>query len=112
MEPLVPAGMIEVPMRVDQMRHRLGAQAGQGPAELWLRNAYSSIDQHLSVRSCQHSNIAARALEDAYIASQVMSRDRRGCRAVFNKGYEPARLRKGLARREPAARRCEGGASH
>src|SRR5580692_1387044 len=112
MEPLVSAGVIEVPMRVDQVRHRLGAQAGQGLAELRTRHAYSADDQHLSLRSRQNGNIAARALEDAYVPSQIVGRHWRRCRTVFDESYEPTRLCKGLARRKPPTSRCKGRTRH
>src|SRR5262245_22312251 len=50
----------------------------------------------------QNGNIAAGALKHAHIPAQLIRRHWRGRRTVLDKGYDPARLRKSLARCEPA----------
>src|SRR5262249_52108046 len=103
-EPLVSVGMIEVPMGIDQVCHRLDAEIRQGFGELRARHTNSSIDEHFSVSTRQTGNIAPGALEHAHIPAQLIRRHRRGRRTVLDKGYEPARLSKSLARCKPATR--------
>src|SRR5262249_11470355 len=73
-----------------------------GLGELRARHTNSRINEHFSVRASENGNIAPGALKHAHIPAQVMRRYRRGSGTVLDKGYNPARLRKSLARCEPA----------
>jgi hypothetical protein len=70
MEPLVSTGVIEVPMRVDQVCDWLGVQIRQAFSELRARDANSSINKYLSVGTRQNSDIAAGTFKHAHISAQ------------------------------------------
>src|SRR5262249_55407488 len=83
-----------------------------GLGELRARHTNSRINEHFSVRARQNGNIATGALKHAHIPAQVMRRYRRGRGTVLDKGYNPTRLRKSLARCEPATGGRKGRARH
>ena len=103
MQPLVAVGMVEMPVRVDEMRDRLGAEIGQRLGHLRARDADAGVDQHLAVGSGEDRDVAAGAFEHADVVAQLVGHDRRSRGAVLDQADEAARLRKGLAGCEPAA---------
>jgi hypothetical protein len=107
-QPLVAVGMIEVPMGIDQMSDRIGAEARQRRSDPRARNADPGIDQDPAVEPREHGDIPARALEHADIATQRMDIDR--CRGGRGTDAVDDALRPGedLAWRQPA-RRCREG---
>jgi hypothetical protein len=65
MKPFVAVGMIEVPVRVDEVRDGVGSETSERLLELRTRYTDSGIDQHFAVGPSQHSNVSARALKHA-----------------------------------------------
>lgn len=59
--------MIEMPMRVDQVRDGIGAEIGQSFGKLGTRRADAAIDEHFTIRPGQNGNVAAGALKNADI---------------------------------------------
>ena len=108
MQPLIAVGMIEMPVRVDEMRDGIGAEIGKSLGDLRARHADARIDQHLAIGPGEDGNVAAGAFEDADIVSQPVGDDRRYRGAILDQADEAARLRERLARRQPA---CRGGVS-
>ena len=76
-EPFVSVGMIEVPMGIDQMLDRVGAEAVGGFQDARLRGGDAGIDKNLAVAARQHGDIAAGAFEDADIAAHLVDLDLR-----------------------------------
>jgi hypothetical protein len=89
MEPLVSAGMIELPMSIDQVCDRLGVQTRQGFSELGTRHANSTINEYLSVGTRQDGNIATGSFENTHISAQLIRSYRRRRRTVFDKTDKP-----------------------
>src|SRR6202166_4739857 len=104
MQPFVAVGMIEVPVRVDEMRDRIGAEISKRLGDLRTRYADAGIDKHFSVRARQDGDVSAGALEYADIVSQLVRNDGRRRGAVLDQTDDAARLRECLARRKPSAR--------
>src|ERR1700730_19240722 len=75
MQPIVAVAWIEVPVRVDEVRDRIGAESGERLGELGTRYADAGIDEDLAIHSRQHGDVAAGALEHADIVSQLISLD-------------------------------------
>src|ERR1700752_3733055 len=86
MQPIVSAGMIEVPMGIDQVRDGFIAYARERFSELRARHADACIYKQLPVRTGENSDIATRAFEDGDIAAQRVGRYRRGRCTIFDKG--------------------------
>jgi hypothetical protein len=105
-QPFVAVGVIEMPVRVDQVRDRVAADIGQGLGDLRARYTNAGIDKNFTVGAGQHGNVAAGALEYADIISQLMRHDGRYRRAVLDQADDAACFRKGLARCQPAI--CRG----
>src|SRR5882762_6516964 len=78
MQPVIAVGMVEVPMRVDEMGNGIGAETVKRLGELRSRYTDTGIDQHLPVGSSEDGNIAAGAFEHADIVSQLVRDDGRG----------------------------------
>ena len=74
-QPCIAVGMVEMPMRVDEMRNRLGAEFGKSPDDLGARYADTGIDEHLAIRAGQHSDVSPRAFKHADIISQLVRDD-------------------------------------
>src|SRR3984893_6277080 len=104
MQPIVAVAWIEVPVRVDEVRDRIGAESGERLGELGTRYADAGIDEDLAIHSRQHGDVAAGALEHADIVSQLVSLDGRYRGAVLDQADEAARLGERLARRKPSRR--------
>src|ERR1700730_171998 len=111
-EPLVSAGMIEVPMSIDQVCDRLGVQTRQGFSELRARHANSTINEYLSVGPRQDGNIATVSFENTHISAQLIRSYRRRRRTVFDKSDKPPGLCKSVARGQPATGCCKYCARH
>src|ERR1700722_4740217 len=104
MQPFVAGGVIEVPMRIDQVRDGIGAEIRQSLSELRARRTYAAIDEHFAVRPGQNGDVAAGALEHADVVPQLVGCDRRYRGAILEQTDEASRLRKCFAGRKPSAR--------
>src|ERR1700730_4041903 len=102
--PCVAGGMIEMPVRVDQVRDGIGAETGKSLGDLRTRYANTGIDKHFAIGAGQDGDVSAGALEYADIVSQLVRNDGRFRGAVLDQADDAARLRKCLARRKPSAR--------
>ena len=108
MQPLIAVGMVEVPMGIDQVLDRVGAEACEGLRDARTRGRNAGIHQKLAVSTGEDSDIAAGAFEHTHVAAQPVDLDRRfGCLGS-NQVDEHAGLGEGFARREPAAGSGEG----
>jgi hypothetical protein len=61
--------MVEMPVRVDQMRNGIGPKTGQRLGELRTRYTDAGVDKHLAIRARQNSNVSARAFKNADVIS-------------------------------------------
>src|SRR4029453_19443196 len=96
MQPFVAVGMIEMPVRVDQMRHGAGTKLGGRLGDLRTPHADPCIDEDLSLRTRKNGNVASRAFKNADAVSQRMGDDRScGC-AVLDQADNAPRLAEGL----------------
>jgi hypothetical protein len=59
--------MIEMPMRVDQVRDGIGAEIRQSFGELGTRRTDATIDEHFAIRPGQNGDVPAGALKHADI---------------------------------------------
>jgi hypothetical protein len=59
--------MIEMPMRVDQVRDGIGSVIRQSFGELGTRRTDAAIDKHFAIRPGQNGDVAAGALKHADI---------------------------------------------
>ena len=57
-QPSIAVGMVEVPMGVDQVRDRIGAEIGERLGHLRARDADARVDEHLAVGSGQDGDIS------------------------------------------------------
>jgi hypothetical protein len=102
-QPFVAVGMIEVPMGIDQMFDRVGAEAVGSFQDARLRGGDAGIDKNLAVGARQHGDIATRAFEDADIAAQLVDLDLRLRGVVADQVDNGAGLGVGLRRAQPTA---------
>jgi len=84
MQPVVAAGVIEMPVRVDEMGDGIGAEVGEGLGDLRTRSRDTGIDEEFAIGARQDGNVAAGALENADIVSQLVGLDRRYRGAVLD----------------------------
>src|SRR5579859_6269961 len=75
MQPLVPVGMVEMPVRVNQMFHRTSIQGGKGFTDSEPRSGDTGVDQNLAILAGQHRDIATGAVEDTYLVAQSNNLD-------------------------------------
>ena len=75
MQPFIAVGVIEMPMGVDQVLDRIGAEFACGLQDPRTRRGDSSVDEHLAVGTGEDRDVAARALEDADVATKLMNLD-------------------------------------
>jgi hypothetical protein len=61
--------MIEVPVRIDQVRDGIGAEIRQSFGDLGARRTDAAIDEHFAIRPGQNGDVAAGALKNADIIS-------------------------------------------
>ena len=79
-QPLVAVGVVEVPVRVDQMPDRLGTEACQRLGDLRPRAGNAGVDEELAVRAGEDRDVAARTHQHTDPAAQAMHGDlRRAC---------------------------------
>src|ERR1700758_3234471 len=74
-QPCIAVRVIEMPMRVDQMCDRITAKAVDGLEDSRAGCGDSSIDKYLAVGASQNTYVAARALKDADVATQLVDLD-------------------------------------
>jgi hypothetical protein len=51
--------MIKVPVRIDNVCDWVGPKIDESLCELGTRYTNSGIDEYLTVRACEHSNVSA-----------------------------------------------------
>ena len=104
--------MIEMPMRVDEVRDRICGEIGQHLYHLLAGDADSGIDKHFAFRSCKDHNISAGAFEHADVVAQLVSLYQRSRGAVLDQADKAACLRICLAGAEPPAGSRKASCSH
>ena len=75
MEALVAAGVVEMPVSVDQEFDRIHVDACEGFRDVRTRGDNLRIHHQLAVRACQNGDISTSAQKDTDIASKVLNRD-------------------------------------
>jgi hypothetical protein len=99
MKPFVAIGVIEMPMRIDQMGDGVNAKIGKGPGHLGPRHGNARVDEDFAVRAGKDRNVPAGAFQHADVVPQFVGRDRRGCGAVLDQANETPRLSERFTRR-------------
>ena len=102
-EPGIAVGVIKVPMRIDEVRNRVGSESGKGLGHLRARYADAGIDQHLAIAPGNHGDISAGTFKHTDIAAKRVSVDGRGRSAIFNEADDTSGFSEGLVRRKPTA---------
>jgi hypothetical protein len=97
-EPRVAIGVIEVPVRVDQVFDWIATEAVGGFKDSGAGRSDPGIDEYCSVCTRQDTDVAARSLKDANVAAQLMNLNGGFGRAVANQIDDVARLRVGSRR--------------
>ena len=84
MQPFVAVGVIEVPMRVNQVLDRIAAEGieriGDPSSGAWD----TGIDEKFSIAAGEHCNISARTFKNADIAAQLRNSNLRAGSSVSN----------------------------
>lgn len=75
MQPLVAAGVIKVPMRVDELLDGIRIDAGKGCRDVGPRGDDLRIDHKLSVRTCKNGDVSPGTLQDADVPPKRLHRD-------------------------------------
>jgi hypothetical protein len=104
MKPLVAIGVIEVPMRVHEMSNRAGAQISKGFRQLGSGHGNARVDEDFAVRPGQDRDIPAGAFQYANVVPQLIGRNARGCRAVFDQARASANAWRGVGPPPAAAK--------
>ena len=94
MYPLVAAGVIEVPVRVDQLLDGIRIDAGKSSRNVRPRGDDFGIDEKLSVRTSKSGDVPTGTKKDADIAPKGLHRDL-GCSGFRESDFNQALLREG-----------------
>ncbi|MEJ0016946.1 MAG: hypothetical protein WDN25_10320 [Acetobacteraceae bacterium] len=103
-DPGIAVGVVEVPVRVDQPRDRIGAEFRQRALDIAPRRGDAGIHQQLAIGARQHGDVAARALQHADRAAQLRGGDLRRRRRRMHALHDPPGLGVRAARRQSARR--------
>ena len=76
MQPFIAIGVVEVPVRVDKVRDRIGANARKSVGNLWACPGKTGVDEELAVATGEYSDVAPSTQQDAYIAPKSLYGDR------------------------------------
>ena len=76
--PIISAGVIEVPVSVDQLLDGVGIDACQRFRNLRLRGLNFGVNEQLSVGPGEDRDISARAQKNGDVAAQRLHRNLRG----------------------------------
>ena len=82
MQPFIAVGVVEVPMRVDEMLDRVGANASQGLGDLGTRTSKTGVDEELTVASRKNGDISSRAKENTHVSTEALNADGGSCRSI------------------------------
>src|SRR5215467_9340549 len=74
-QPLVAVGVVEVPMRVDQMLDWVGTDRRECGCDFWARTRISGVDEQFTFPTVKDGNISTRAQEDTDIAAKLLHVD-------------------------------------
>ena len=98
MKPFVAVGVIEMPVRIDQVFDWIATETAESFGYSRTRSSDSGIDQKFSVTAGEHGDISARTLENADVPAKFLNIDLGGGRRVanggdgtFSVGEQPAR---------------------
>jgi hypothetical protein len=78
--------MIEMPVRVNQVRDGIGANTGKSIDDLRTRYANTRINKHIAIRAGQDGDVSAGTLKYADIVSQLVRNDGRHGGAILDQG--------------------------
>src|SRR5262245_30159372 len=98
--------MVEVPVRVDQVRDRIVAEAAGRLENPQARRRDARIDEDLAIRAGQHGNVPAGPFENGDITPQLMDLDWAPGSLVADQVHDVAGLGENISWAQPSARRC------
>src|SRR5262249_9049309 len=79
-QPFIPIGVVEVPVRVDQVLDWIGANARESVGNLRAGAGKSGIANKLTVATGKHGDIASSAHQNAHVVAESLHCDRgAGC---------------------------------
>src|SRR6516162_4335121 len=102
-QPCIAIRVIEMPVRIDQVRDRIPAKAVGSFQDSPARRSDSCINENLAVTAGQDSDIAPRSLKYTNPATQPVDLDWRLGGLVADQVYNVSRLGVGLRGTQPAA---------
>ena len=83
MKPFVAVGVIEMPMRIDQMLNRIALRLASASV-IAVVTQYAGIDKKFSVAAGEHGNISTRTFKHTDIATKLRNSNLGGGRRVSN----------------------------
>src|SRR5262249_21307805 len=102
-QPCIAIRVIEMPVRIDQVRDRIPAKAVGRFQDSLARYSDSSIDENLAVNAGQDGDIPPRALKDTNATTQFVDLDWRLAGLVADQIYKVSRLGVGSRGNQPAS---------
>src|SRR5580693_4048453 len=88
-QPFVAIGVVKVPMRVDEVLDRVGADGCKRVGDLGTGAGKASIDKELTVATGKHGDISSSAHQDAHVAAEFLHGDSSGCGCFPGCLHEP-----------------------
>jgi hypothetical protein len=96
-QPFVAVGVVEVPVRVDEVLDGIGGNRCKRVDDLWTRTGKAGVDEELTVATGMNGNISASAHQDAYVAAEFLDSDRASCCCFPRCLHEPVMLSEQMA---------------
>jgi len=79
-QPFIAVGMVEMPVRVDQMLNWIIAKTHQ--CLLHLRARDSGVDKHFAIAAGEHSYVPTRTVQNANVTAKLVDGDLRGSSGI------------------------------
>jgi hypothetical protein len=77
-QPFIPVGVVKVPVRINEVRYRIGAETGKSLGDLGACAGETGVDEELAAATGKDSNISSCTHEHAYVATEFLDGDRGG----------------------------------
>ena len=74
-QPRIAVRMVKVPVSIDQMLDRIGADGCERITDFWTRTDITGVNKKLTVTTGQNGNVSSRTRKDAYVAAKFLDCD-------------------------------------
>jgi hypothetical protein len=109
MHPFIAVGVIEMPVRVDEVVDRARIHLSQSVGDPGARGCITGIDNHFTVSSGEDGDVSAGADKCAHISAQGLNRDVRRFRTFARRKDDVFTRGKEMSWREPGSRGQDSG---